>query len=680
MKRASQRAAKTTEAQSAASDTESPSTTTTAAGGGGGGAGHGSELRVVLATAADEAQQQPQQRPAARTGEPAAIPAFIGKLLAMLSDPNASGIIEWSPAGTSLRVMNAPTFAKEMLPRYFKHSNFTSFVRQLNMYGFHKIVGVIQNTLQSGDESWEFSNPYVKRDQPELLKFVRRNAPPSSASHPAAGSTAPLPLPTQTQEATAILAMSPGSAAAASQLANANEMKRLVTELQHIKSQQRGIKARLDHMEQDNIALQKTVAAARDRHDEQDKVLKKILTFLAAIYAPGRTTLSGVGTETGNSSRLAIGAPFVVSPAGTISTNAGGAIPMPPATDVLTPGIWSSPAAPAVLDLFDGAAVPGKPTKSTSTSATASLPLHLRVADQLHHDHLRTERPDVPLIETESGYPPVIPMDVASLPEVALSPADLEAVRLDALARMKGHHYYYENLESGPSTVIDPPSPSANIASPLPTTTTTTTSSSAALSQTDKASTIARAANDLFSSSLASEVDDVQRNIDSVTSGLFAGQYGFDQDTLNALMTEARPGSSPSDYLGHPALPNGNIDAETHIDGLLQHLNQLADNNTLPATVTHAMYPNARVTDLDSDEIMNETRLVDMAAYANAHGNKDVADGKARKAPRFDPAVSGIVDLDEEDWPLDSTTNNAPETAAPTIEDLPVGRGLKRKH
>ena len=92
------------------------------------------------------------------------VPGFLAKLLDMVNEGNH---IKWNQNGTSFVVTNQDKFSKEVLPKYFKHNNFTSFIRQLNMYGFHKLLNV------KGNKS-EFQNDNFLKDRPELLKNVVR--------------------------------------------------------------------------------------------------------------------------------------------------------------------------------------------------------------------------------------------------------------------------------------------------------------------------------------------------------------------------------------------------------------------------------------------------------------------------------------------------------------------------
>ncbi|CAO3689215.1 unnamed protein product [Rhizopus stolonifer] len=65
--------------------------------------------------------------------------AFVNKLYKMLEDDQITEYISWSLQGDLFSVPNPTSFSKCVLPQYFKHNNWQSFVRQLNMYGFHKV-------------------------------------------------------------------------------------------------------------------------------------------------------------------------------------------------------------------------------------------------------------------------------------------------------------------------------------------------------------------------------------------------------------------------------------------------------------------------------------------------------------------------------------------------------------
>ena len=59
---------------------------------------------------------------------------FLTKTYQLVDDPLTDHIVSWGDDGTTFVVWRPPEFARDLLPNYFKHNNFSSFVRQLNTY------------------------------------------------------------------------------------------------------------------------------------------------------------------------------------------------------------------------------------------------------------------------------------------------------------------------------------------------------------------------------------------------------------------------------------------------------------------------------------------------------------------------------------------------------------------
>lgn len=118
---------------------------------------------------------------------------FIAKLYRIVNSHDPT--VRWVPGGKRFLILDPKRFAETVLPKYFKHSKFTSFVRQLNFYGFHKkrIVssdfeknendgGSDPKLSSMGGDMVCFQHHFFQAKQPELLHRIQRTTKQTAAA------------------------------------------------------------------------------------------------------------------------------------------------------------------------------------------------------------------------------------------------------------------------------------------------------------------------------------------------------------------------------------------------------------------------------------------------------------------------------------------------------------------
>uniref|UniRef100_A0A8C5PZR4 Heat shock transcription factor 4 n=1 Tax=Leptobrachium leishanense TaxID=445787 RepID=A0A8C5PZR4_9ANUR len=181
------------------------------------------------------------------------VPAFLTKLWTLVEDPETNHLICWSVNGTSFHVFDQGRFAKEVLPKYFKHNNMASFVRQLNMYGFRKVVNIEQGGLVKPErDDTEFQHLYFLQGHEHLLEHIKRKVSVVKSDE------------TKLRH---------------------EDVSRLLYEVQTIRGQQENTECQMQDMKQQNEVLWREVVSLRQNHSQQQKIINKVSGILISLWS-----------------------------------------------------------------------------------------------------------------------------------------------------------------------------------------------------------------------------------------------------------------------------------------------------------------------------------------------------------------------------------------------------------
>jgi hypothetical protein len=105
--------------------------------------------------------------PYGRNGEAESFPGKLYRLLAEVERKGNTHIVSFTPDEKAFMIHDRDAFMNDVAPKYFRQSRFTSFVRQLNLYGFGR--------LSYGPNRGAFAHPHFLRGRPEMVSEIQRS-------------------------------------------------------------------------------------------------------------------------------------------------------------------------------------------------------------------------------------------------------------------------------------------------------------------------------------------------------------------------------------------------------------------------------------------------------------------------------------------------------------------------